>query len=372
MSAGGSTVVVGGLGDNSNTGAAWVFVDGRPKIVSIVDIPEDQGGWLRLTVNRSAFDEENPAEVATYGVWRHIPGTVAAVGMAIPPPALGAQPEAENIERLRAAIRVELQVREEDSHSFTTGRSLNAAGAFPPGTWELVASVPALQQAQYVVAVPAISNAAPNDFVVTAHTTTPSIWFASDAASGQSVDNLGPAPPTPFNGTYSAGATHLTWGANTEHDLGGYRLYRGVTADFEPGPSNLVATINTTSYDDVGPAGDYYKLSAADVNGNESTFTSLGPGQITGVGQEPLAFALEGIRPNPTSGLELAVHFVLAPGVAASLELVDVAGRRIVAREVGSLGEGRHTLNLGAGRHLAPGLYLVRLRQGVRSCNEIT
>jgi hypothetical protein len=41
-----------------------------------------------------------------------------------------------------------------------------------------------------------------------------------------------------------------------------------------------------------------------------------------------------------------------------------VAGRRIAAREVGSLGAGLHTLDLGDGGRLAPGLYLVRLRQG--------
>jgi hypothetical protein len=41
-----------------------------------------------------------------------------------------------------------------------------------------------------------------------------------------------------------------------------------------------------------------------------------------------------------------------------------VSGRRVVAREVGSLGPGRHTLDLAEGRRLAPGLYVVRLTQG--------
>jgi len=58
------------------------------------------------------------------------------------------------------------------------------------------------------------------------------------------------------------------------------------------------------------------------------------------------------------------VHFTLASSAAASLELFDVMGRRIVAREGRSLGTGRQALDLVQGRHLAPGLYLVRLRQG--------
>jgi predicted lipoprotein with Yx(FWY)xxD motif len=77
-----------------------------------------------------------------------------------------------------------------------------------------------------------------------------------------------------------------------------------------------------------------------------------------------LAFALDPVRPNPTRGGPLTVRFALASDAAASLELHDVAGRRITSREVGSLGPGQHSLDLGAGHRLAPGLYLVRLRRG--------
>jgi hypothetical protein len=44
---------------------------------------------------------------------------------------------------------------------------------------------------------------------------------------------------------------------------------------------------------------------------------------------------------------------------------VDVTGRRVAEREVGVLGAGRHSVSLAAERRLAPGLYLVRLTQGV-------
>jgi hypothetical protein len=36
----------------------------------------------------------------------------------------------------------------------------------------------------------------------------------------------------------------------------------------------------------------------------------------------------------------------------------------VLSREVGSLGEGRHTVNLAEGHKVAPGLYWVRLAQG--------
>jgi len=78
----------------------------------------------------------------------------------------------------------------------------------------------------------------------------------------------------------------------------------------------------------------------------------------------PLSIALHPVRPNPSRGGVLTVHFALASPATASLEVFDVAGRRIAAREVGSLGIGRHALDLGEGTRLAPGLYLVRLTQG--------
>ena len=237
---------------------------------------------------------------------------------------------------------------------------------FPPGTWELVASVPATQQAQYLVAVPTISNAAANDFVVTAHTTTPSIWFTSNTISGQSVDNLAPAQPTQLTAAYSAGQTHLQWTANAEPDLGSYRLYRGTSADFTPAIGNRIASQIATSYADVGAAGGYYKLSAVDVNGNESSFALITPDQTTGAegGDHPVAFALEGVRPNPARGDGVEVAFALPSGASARLELLDVSGRRVRAREVGSLGAGRHTVNLTEGRSVNAGVYWVRLTQG--------
>jgi len=79
------------------------------------------------------------------------------------------------------------------------------------------------------------------------------------------------------------------------------------------------------------------------------------------------AFGLGPAWPNPATGGTLTVSFTLPDGGAATLELFDVAGRRIASRDVGSMGAGAHAVTLGAGRSLAPGVYLVRLAQGGRS-----
>ena len=112
--------------------------------------------------------------------------------------------------------------------------------------------------------------------------------------------------------------------------------------------------------DERGEGSDIY---AQRVQGNGQ----LG-GEAVSVSGEPAAsFGLDPVHPNPSLGGALRVRFTLASAAAASLEVLDVAGRRIFAREVGSFGPGPHTLDLEEGGRLAPGLYLVRLRQGASS-----
>jgi hypothetical protein len=77
-----------------------------------------------------------------------------------------------------------------------------------------------------------------------------------------------------------------------------------------------------------------------------------------------VALSLAGLRPNPAVGRELTVQFTLVSAEPASLEMLDLAGRRLLAREVGSLGPGLHVVHLGDGARVAPGVYMLRLVQG--------
>lgn len=78
------------------------------------------------------------------------------------------------------------------------------------------------------------------------------------------------------------------------------------------------------------------------------------------------AFALAGVRPNPARE-DLTIAFSLPDAASARLEVLDIAGRRIVIREVGELGPGNHVLNLAEGRSLAAGVYMVRLTRSGHS-----
>ena len=63
----------------------------------------------------------------------------------------------------------------------------------------------------------------------------------------------------------------------------------------------------------------------------------------------------------------LAVAFTLPDDHPATLKVLDVSGRRVAVRDVGSLGAGRHVLWLAEPATLHPGIYLVRLVRGERA-----
>ncbi len=72
--------------------------------------------------------------------------------------------------------------------------------------------------------------------------------------------------------------------------------------------------------------------------------------------------------PNPTTD---AVHISLAlpDRSPATLELVDIAGRRIASVDAGALGPGEHDITIEESRRLPPGIYTVRLISNGRSLN---
>jgi hypothetical protein len=75
----------------------------------------------------------------------------------------------------------------------------------------------------------------------------------------------------------------------------------------------------------------------------------------------PPSFAIHSVFPNPSNGAA-TVRLSLGDESPASLEVFDLAGRRVSRREVGGA-PGEQVVPLSPDRHLSPGLYLVRLAQ---------
>lgn len=391
-----------------------------PTLVSVRDVPGDQGGRVVLRWGASDYDEPAFKGITGYRVWRRAPAADAAA--AAPAPRGLDGPE----EGGRLAIEY----------------------------WESLAELPAvfLPGYAYVATTPQDSMESGNPytaFFVQALTADRFTFYNSNVDSGYSVDNLSPPAPIPFAATYSTFSNALHWTPSRAPDFLEFRLHRGIARDFVPGPQNLIAATRDTGFVDAAGL-YYYKLGAVDLHGNSSRYAVVSPdvptaalaslasidasadrirvtwysgidlrtaatvyrrtpetgwasvAQVTADGAGYLryedtdvipgrrygyrlgfrdgteeVFAGEGwataetaladavmIRPNPATDGKLVVEFTLAAPGSARFELFDVLGRRHVVRDLAAVGPGRHSITLNPDRPLAPGVYVLRFSAG--------
>lgn len=356
--------------DGAGSGGAWstesvVHVGGWP--MAVTDVPGDQGGQVRVRIGASLMDASvaTAVDVTSYTIWQRVDAAstqadvqrVASVAVPAPDEGAAGMPATAALGERR----------------FLT-RAAAAAGGFPAGTWEAVATVPAIQQPEYLarVSTAADSGAAGANwavFIVSTHTTTPTVWWVSSPDSGRSVDNIAPGVPQGLAAQYQTGSGNaLTWQASLDDDFQYHRVYRGDTPGFAISPATLAANVATTSWHDPahdGP-GVYYKLTAVDHNGNESL--AAAPGSVTAVDGGPgPAFALAPPSPSPFAG-STRLAFALPGAADVALEVFDASGRRVRTLARGPFAAGPHELAWdGRGEDGAPlgaGLLFVRLRAG--------
>ena len=77
--------------------------------------------------------------------------------------------------------------------------------------------------------------------------------------------------------------------------------------------------------------------------------------------EPPLALAITEVSPNPASRDGAEVSFALAEASSATLEVFDLTGRQVEARDLSAFGPGTHHVRVGA--TLSPGYYWIRIRQ---------
>lgn len=155
------------------------------------------------------------------------------------------------------------------------------------------------------------------------------------------------------------GLVRVTW-----HTAGGtglvatvYRRAEGedwvTMGDRSPDGSGLIVFEDRN----VVPGGRYtYRLGLHDETGE----TFAGDVEVEVPTAAPRALAILGVSPNPADRV-MWVTFSLPGAEPATLELLDIAGRRVRVRTIA--GAGRQTIDLAAGGALPPGVYVVRLTQ---------
>lgn len=324
-----------------------------PRLISVRDIPNDQGGKVKLSWTASNQDLSPFVRIENYWVWRSAPAEAIAA----------------------AAAPGSILERHPDGSCALGGRLFMTT--LSGGTtyfWEYIASQPAghLPNYSYVAATTGDSIPGSNPytaFMIEARTANGAQWWYSNADSGYSKDNLAPAPPASFLAYHLGNATQLHWATSSEADFGVYRLYRGSTADFEPGPATLLAAQPDTGYADQTRQLFYYKLSVVDVHGNESAYAFVYPGNTTGVpiGTTHAGVWLGPIAPNPARG-EAVIQFRLPESMPVSLGIYDLGGRRVRDLVSGIVAAGDHSLTWDGtdsmGRAMPNALYFFRLESG--------
>lgn len=358
--AGGAIVVVNdfrnlGAGNNDDDFAYRVdqfgVMGGEPVVTGVKDIPNDQGGRVRVAWMASPLDLD-PASyaVTSYLLFRSAPPNL--------------------VEQSLRAGRVTRELADYDDGA-SPAKPLYAQ---PVGAevyyWEYVGQQAAYHLPTYSLVTETTGDSVGGNnpvtaFMVQARNTNGTQWWNSAPDSGYSVDNLAPAAPAPFTGQYQGTVTRLHWNPNTEPDIAGYELYRGGSAGFVPGPGNLVSAQPDTGYADPAGAPYYYKLLAVDSHGNRSPVATLAPAGTLDAGDgAPAASFFAAPSPNPAR-TGTAFAFGLARGGAARLAIFDAQGRRVRMLVAGELGAGEHRVAWDgrddAGRTAAPGLYLARL-----------
>jgi hypothetical protein len=286
-----------------------------PVIQAVTDVPDDQGGWVRVHVLRSGrdFADEIFSPITAYYLWHRVDDTALSKTVATAAPV-----DVSNL---------------------------------PPGTWEVVGSFPAMQQDSYIHLTPTTadstaSTAVQQVFLVTAHTASPTLYFTSPPDSGCSVDNIAPGVPEGFAVAYGSAGNALTWSWAAEPDFQYFRVYRGDTPDFVPQPGSLVHSTAATSWVDAvaEPWLHHYKVAAVDHAGNESAAAS--PVTVSGAAERtaPGRFALHAAAPNPFNPLT-TIRFDIPTRGRVHLEIYDARGK-LVRRLIDA--------DLPAGRHEAP------------------
>jgi hypothetical protein len=336
------------LQGSASFGDIVIVPEASPRIVTITDMPSDQGGFVGIQFQGSDYDCcYNAYDVTEYSVWRELDLSLFRSAEFV---ALESDP---NIQLLR-----------EDEY------------------WEYMGSLPAVEFENYGFVAATIEDStalslAFNRYLVIAHTTIEDVQFVSEPDSGYSVDNLSPSVPAGLvviregdNGSL------ITWEQNGEPDLSHYELYRDANPIFEVSEATMIATQTDTFYVDTFLEYDityYYKLVAKDYHGNLSNATEAASILIVNIEASsdlPMSFTLSQNYPNPFNP-STTLSYEIPERFDVSLIIYNVRGDVIQILKSGEQNAGFYSAVWNGlavdGKTISTGIYFARLVAGDHS-----
>ena len=210
-------LLVGASYYSTNIGRSYLYLNATPNvhptIMSVKDVPEDQGGYVNVKWMRSAYDLNINGLITNYVIERR------------------------------------------------------ALTDYNNSDWTIVGTVPAIHNAIYNYEARTAYDSsslgsAQFDFRVTAYTLNPGETWQSNILTGYSVDNLAPLSPQNLAAALNVNVVHLTWNPNSETDIRHYIIYRD---DIQIGTSHTLNYADST----ILPDSTYtFRISAEDIHGN--------------------------------------------------------------------------------------------------------
>ena len=326
-----SDVVVGAYSNDAggtDAGRSYLYLSSsppiKPRIMSVKDVPFDQGGYVYVNFVRSGYDARGESNIITEYI----------IEMSNPPGENGfSWIQLGTVQPLQNPLYSFIAVTPNDSIT-------NNSGTFY--------------------------------FRVTARTSDPNQYWRSNIIYGHSVDNLAPLPVLNFMstlaGTIPAVEVNLSWSPNSEADLKNYVIFRADYANADPDTLTPLSIVTDTTYLDTSPLSDtsYYYISAQDIHNNLSEPVSVQVGVITSADSEvetiPNEFALYQNYPNPFNPAT-KIRYQLPQESKVIIKIYDILGSEVITLLNEEKQAGVYEVNFDGGG-LTSGIYFYRLQAG--------
>ena len=289
-------------------------VNVAPYIVSVADVPYDQGGKVTLSWFKSGWDG---GKVKTYRIER----SIAPVGSGF--------------------------------------------------AWETIGSVQAGRKNYYSFTAPTLNDSMQGNpgntyFRVTALTGDDDVFYPSGIRFGHSTDNLAPAAVQNLKAVPQAKAVKVSWQLNSENDMKEYRIYRSMEKEPDFDTLKVYGVSADSLFLDQSPLDGpvYYFVRPVDIHQNAGEVSSVLL-DVTGVNDLPglpESFELGQNFPNPFVR-STVIRFSLPRRARVNLAVYNVRGEQIAQLVNCEMGAGVQSVTFDA-PDLPAGIYFYCLRAG--------
>jgi hypothetical protein len=324
---------------------------GKPEatLFAAKDVPNDQGGKVRLEWYASSRDQLNQQAITKYTIWRGIDQAMYAnmISAGVPEGKVVRHDKPQGVDYFWELIGTQTAAYR-FSYSFNASTTFDSTAA----------------------------NAATHRFQILAHAADSDlINWPSNILTARSVDNLAPPAPLFLTAQRIGNYVHLKWNGVHVKDLDKYTVYRKTSTGVTPIPANFLADDHDTLLTDTTPPASaaYYIVTATDIHQNQGAKSNeAAVGAATNVGNLPPVTALTVLQnsPNPFT-TETQLQVGLPSKADVRVDIYDVAGKRVRSVLAPAQARGWTALRILArddhGGALPSGVYFCRIHAGAET-----